>query len=262
MSLILLDSYRILNEQQSNRLFNMVFTASQIFGISAVLSVTLWMGSYEDGGFGWSDNPEKQFHYHPTFMAMGMLFLYGEAIIVYRVFRNERKRFTKLLHLVTHSIALVFAAIALKAVLDSHDYHRDPEGEISPIPNFYSLHSWVGIFFLTAYVLQYLGGFLTFFFPGMSMEVRKFFLPFHQLFGVLILIGFTAGALMGISERAAWKHTCWTKDKQMCGEQLLANFFGLCLVGYSSSIVFLVMNPRWKRQPLPEEEFLQPLEAD
>lgn len=34
--------------------------------------------------------------------------------------------------------------IALRAVWDSHDYHKNPEGEPDPIPNLYSLHSWVG----------------------------------------------------------------------------------------------------------------------
>jgi len=206
-------------------------------------------------------------------MAMGLIFLNGEAILVYRVFRKERKRFTKLLHLSIHSIAILFALIALKAVWDSHDYHRDEldrehdyhrdtTGKLAPIPNLYSLHSWMGITFFTFYLVQFAGGFVTFFIPGLAIEVRKFFLPFHQLIGVLLFIVLTATALLGISERAAWKHTCWTKEGRLCGQQLMANFLGICLLGFCSSVLLIVMNPRWKRLPLPEEECLQTLENE
>ena len=44
----------------------------------AVLLVAIWMGSY-DGGFGWAESPEQQFHYHPMFMVIGLIFLYGEG---------------------------------------------------------------------------------------------------------------------------------------------------------------------------------------
>ncbi|KAH7675934.1 Protein F55H2.5 [Aphelenchoides avenae] len=94
------------------------------------------------------------------------------------------------------------------------------------------------------------------------MEIRKFVLPFHQLTGILILIGVTVAALMGISEHAAWKHTCWTKEKQFCGKQAIANFAGLFLVGYTAIIVVIILNPRWKRKPLPEEESLHNLVND
>jgi cytochrome b-561 len=261
MSMIF-EAHNILNEHQSNRLFNGVLAASQLFGILTVLSVALWMGGYNEGGFAWSEDPEKQFHYHPTFMSMGLIFLFGEAAIVYRVFRHERKRFTKLLHMAIHSTALIFMFIALKAVLDSHDYHVGPNGKIAPIPNFFSIHSWIGILTIIAYILQYIFGFVTYLFPGLNMDLRKFSLPFHQLFGVIILIAVTLTALMGIAERSAWKHTCWTKHGELCSQQLIANFLGICIIGYTSCILFIVLNPRWRRKPLPEEESLQPLSAD
>lgn len=261
MSLIF-ESHRLIDDKQSARLFNVVFGLSQCLGMCAIVSVAVWMGAYEDGGFSWSENPEKQFHYHPTFMAIGLIFLQGEAILVYRVFRKERKSFTKLLHLITHSIVLVFTIIALRAVFDSHDYHRNPEGELSPLPNLYSLHSWVGISVVVFYFMQYLGGFTTFFFPGLAIEVRKCFLPFHQLFGILIFIGCSTAALMGISERAAWSNLCWTRDRHLCGQQLLSNFLGVCIIGYCGCVVFVVMNPRWKRKPLPEEECLHAIESE
>ncbi|CAK5076974.1 unnamed protein product [Meloidogyne enterolobii] len=114
MSLIF-ESPPLLDERQSTKLFNYLFILSQCFGILAVFGVAIWMGAFEDGGFSWSENPSKQFHYHPTFMVIAVIFLQGESI-------NERKRFVKLLHLSTHSVALLLVLIALKAVWDSHGY--------------------------------------------------------------------------------------------------------------------------------------------
>ncbi|CAD5215546.1 unnamed protein product [Bursaphelenchus okinawaensis] len=258
----LFDNYNMLSEQQSSKLFTYSLGLSQVLGVCVVMTVVLWMGGYNEGGYSWAADPERQFHYHPTFMAMGLVFLYGEAILVYRVFRKESKRFTKLLHLTLHSLVFIFTVISLRAVWDSHDYHKDSQGNLAPIPNLYSLHSWIGLSSVILYCIQFVLGFSVFFFPGFAMEVRRFILPFHQLFGLLIFVGIGAVALSGISERAAWKHTCWTKDGVFCGQQAMSNFFGLFVIGYVATVVFIVANPRWKRQPLPEEEMLQRLTPD
>uniref|UniRef100_A0A914HBQ7 Cytochrome b561 domain-containing protein n=1 Tax=Globodera rostochiensis TaxID=31243 RepID=A0A914HBQ7_GLORO len=200
---LLLEYPNLLDERQSAKLFNGAFVLSQLFGCCAVVFVAIWMGG--EGGFAWRKDPDRQFHYHPTFMAMGLLFLQGEAILVYRVFRNERKRVTKLLHMSIHSVALLLAVVALKAVWDSHDLHRSPDGELQPLPNLYSLHSWLGISVVSFYFVQFIGGFLTFFFPGASVSLRKCLLPFHQLF-----------------EYAAWHHGCWTVDHNLCAQHLRA----------------------------------------
>lgn len=116
-------------------------------------------------------------------------------------------RFTKLLHLTIHSLILIFTIISLRAVFNSHNYHKDAEGNLAPIPNLYSLHSWLGLSVVIVYCLQFAIGFATFFFPGFAMEIRQFIMPFHKLAGVFIFLCVAGVALVGISERAAWKHT-------------------------------------------------------
>lgn len=42
------------------------------------------------------------------------IYIFYSAILVYRVFRNERKKVTKLMHGILHSMVIVFVGMALK----------------------------------------------------------------------------------------------------------------------------------------------------
>lgn len=62
------------------------------------------------------------------------------AIIVYRGFRQSKKIHLKLSHALGHIISFILIIIALVAVFDSHNSAMP-----NPIPNMYSLHSWIGL---------------------------------------------------------------------------------------------------------------------
>ncbi|XP_042302126.1 uncharacterized protein LOC121919522 isoform X3 [Sceloporus undulatus] len=81
--------------------------ASQILGLAVVTMMGAWMGHFR-GGLAW-DSPQLQFNVHPLCMTLGMVFLQADALLVFRVFRNESKRATKILHGLLHSLALVVA---------------------------------------------------------------------------------------------------------------------------------------------------------
>ncbi|PAV80065.1 hypothetical protein WR25_04898 [Diploscapter pachys] len=258
MTILFDPNFQLLREDQSIRVFNILLCISQGCGVLAVLLVAIWMGSYENG-FAWSEDPSREFNYHPTFMVMGMVFLYGESLLVYRVFRNERKKFTKTLHVVLHTMVLIFMVLALKAVFDNHNLNRDEEGKPSPIVNMYSVHSWVGMTVVVLFWANYIVGFISFYFPGLPVPMRQLIMPFHQLAGLLIFMFASVAVGMGIAERAAWKNSCWTQHGEMCGKQLVSNFVGVFSFLYTICVLLLVANPRWRRQPLPEEEQLHHL---
>ena len=56
------------------------FIASQIFGLLAIIFVSVWISKYL-GGVGWS-SATIIFNYHPLFMVLGMIFLYGDGKLV------------------------------------------------------------------------------------------------------------------------------------------------------------------------------------
>lgn len=60
-------------------------------------------------------------------------------MLIYRSQRARRKKSLKLIHGGTMIFVIVLTIVALIAAFDSHNL-RDP-----PIPNMYSLHSWVGL---------------------------------------------------------------------------------------------------------------------
>lgn len=60
-------------------------------------------------------------------------------MLIYRTQRNVRKRRLKLTHAGIMLFIVLLTVIALVAVFDSHNLASPP------IPNMYSLHSWVGL---------------------------------------------------------------------------------------------------------------------
>ncbi|XP_059159390.1 transmembrane ascorbate-dependent reductase CYB561-like isoform X2 [Physella acuta] len=228
------------------RYFNWLVLAVQVLGVVSVVITAVWMGHFR-GGFAWQSDPLHEFNYHPLFMIIGMVFLYADAILAYRVFRNDRKILIKILHACMHIFALIFASVGLKAVFDSHNLNS------KPIPNLYSLHSWVGLFVVVCFGLQWVLGFVSFLWPKLGMGARAMYMPYHTFWGVLLLILATATALMGITEKA-FIHKEDIQYSSLSSEAILINCLGIILLMFTGLVVYLVTKPEYKRQPAPEED--------
>ena len=97
---------------------------------------------------------------HMVLLVAFLTFLYRffSGILMYRMFRNERKRKLKLLHAGIMIAVFFLTVIALKAVFDSHNLKPcakpSEEGDFCPIPNLYSLHSWMGLITVILFLFQ------------------------------------------------------------------------------------------------------------
>ncbi|KRY21091.1 putative cytochrome b561, partial [Trichinella patagoniensis] len=225
----------IIASQSGRYCFNTICTISHLLGISTATLIGIWMGVH-GGGFDWNGNWKSQFTFHPLFMALGLQFLFGEAILIFRMFPFTNKKLLKIGHGVLHASAMVLFAFALIAAFRSHS--------TAAIPDLYTFHSWIGIALVACYVLQFLFGLVIFFLPVIGESIRKMYLPIHKVAGIIMFIVSSATCLTGITEKAVWSVADW---KLFSPEGLLVNFSALSLILYSISVTYLVMCNRFKR---------------
>ncbi|XP_058948279.1 transmembrane ascorbate-dependent reductase CYB561-like [Pocillopora verrucosa] len=215
--------------------------AIQIFGILAMVLTGIWMGKYL-GGFAW-DGTAHEFNYHPLCMVISMVFLYSEAMIVYRVFRHENKFFIKLVHFGLQLVAFVIAVLGLKAVFDFHNHNG--------IPNLYSLHSWCGLSTIILFSCQLLFGFVSFLFPKLPDGLRAAYLKVHVFFGMFIFMMVIGTALIGINEKLFFQLS--TKYSTLPAAGQLGNVLGITLIILAGTVMFVVTNSAFKRVDTDEE---------
>lgn len=75
------DQDSIDNDDSALLNFYLLVGMAEAIGISAIILVIIWMSHYR-GGFAW-DGSGKEFNYHPVFMVIGLVFLYGNGEIIY-----------------------------------------------------------------------------------------------------------------------------------------------------------------------------------
>jgi len=210
------------------------FIAAQVPGLIAVVMMIVWTSDYR-GGFSWgAADPGHAFNWHPLLMTIGMIYLYGNGALIYRVLPpvDQNMKFKlKVLHATTMGVVFVLMVVALKAAFDSHDL-KDP-----PIPNLYTLHSWVGLSAAILFGMQWLSGLLVFLFPVAGAKLRANLLPFHQYYGSAIFALVIAAALMGLLEKAIWAIGDYNTKT---GEGLVVNFMGLMIICFAVMVTFML----------------------
>ncbi|XP_049806525.1 transmembrane ascorbate-dependent reductase CYB561 [Schistocerca nitens] len=227
--------------------FTLAYGLAQLTGTAAVVMVVVWAGYYK-GGFSWRSNPSVEFNWHPVLMLIGMVFLLGNGVMVYRAYPNFRKYHLKVTHAVMQIIAFILSVIGLQAVFDSHNLATPP------IPNMYSLHSWIGLTAVILFACQFITGFITFLFPGLKISLRSAYLPIHVYFGNMAFVCSVAASLLGMTEKAFFMQT--PKYSDLTSETLLINFIGVAVVVFACLVMFILTESKYKRQPRPEDEIL------
>ncbi|XP_038606916.1 cytochrome b reductase 1 [Tachyglossus aculeatus] len=216
-------------------------------GFLAVGLTLAWALQYREG-LGWDGGP-AEFNWHPLLIVIGLVFLQGSAIIVYRLPWTWKcsKLLMKLIHAGLHTVAMILALISLVAVFDFHNSKN--------IPNMYSLHSWIGLTAVILYVSQLLIGLFVFLLPFAPPSLRALLMPFHIYSGLLIFGTVIATALMGLTEKLIFslKNPAYSTSPP---EGILANVLGILILVFGALIFWIVTRPQWQRPKEPSSKLL------
>lgn len=198
-------------------------------GAACAVMVLVWCVSYR-GGLAWeATNKGLIFNIHPVLMLIGFIILGGEAIMSYKSL-PLKKEVQKVIHLVLHGIAL---ALGIVGIIAAFKFHNE-----SSILNLYSLHSWLGIGIIVLYGIQWIFGFVVFFYPGGSTSVRSDSLPIHVLLGMFVYGLAVANAALGFLEKLTFLENSGL-DK-FGAEAYLVNFTAIATVLYGAAVMLTV----------------------
>uniref|UniRef100_A0A5B6YNW4 ascorbate ferrireductase (transmembrane) n=1 Tax=Davidia involucrata TaxID=16924 RepID=A0A5B6YNW4_DAVIN len=204
---------------------------AHVLAIAGVVMVLVWNIHFR-GGLAWeSSNKSLIFNIHPVLILIGLIIIGGEAIMSYKSL-PLKKEVKKLIHLVLHAIALILGIIGVYAAFK---YHNE-----SSIANLYSLHSWLGIGIIVLYGIQWIYGFLVFFYPGGTSAIRNESLPWHALFGLLVFVLAVGNAALGFLEKLTFLENSGLV--KFGPEAFLVNFTALVTILYGGFVVLTVLS--------------------
>nr|BAE46406.1 cytochrome b561 [Citrullus lanatus] len=211
---------------------------SHVLAIVALILVLVWTIHFR-GGLAWEAvNKNLIFNIHPVLMLLGLIIIGGEAIISYKSL-PLRKEVKKVIHLVLHGVALALGIVGIIAAFKNHNE--------SGIANLYSLHSWIGIGVISLYGLQWVYGFVTFFYPGGSADLRRASLPWHVLFGITIYILAVGNSALGFLEKLTFLESSGLAKYGT--EAFLVNFTAITTVVFALFVILSVIS-----QPCVQED--------
>ncbi|XP_042504565.1 probable ascorbate-specific transmembrane electron transporter 1 [Macadamia integrifolia] len=205
---------------------------SHVLAIAASFLVLVWCIHYRGGLAFEATNKSLIFNIHPVLMLIGFIILGGEAIISYKAFPLS-KEVKKVVHLTLHFFALILGIVGVYAAFK---YHNE-----SSIANLYSLHSWIGIGVICLYGIQWIFGFVLFFYPGGVAAVRAESLPWHVFFGLFVHILAIATAILGFLEKLTFLETGGLS--KYGSEAFLVNFTAIVTVLFGGFIVLTAVSP-------------------
>lgn len=210
--------------------------AAHALAVVAAVLVLVWTIHFRGGLALEAVNKNLVFNLHPVLMLIGYIILGSEAILIYKVAPGLKHDTAKLIHLSLHAVATVLGAAG---IYFAFKYHND-----SGIANLYSLHSWLGIGTISLYGIQWIFGFVTFFFPGAAPHVRRGALPWHVLFGIFVYILTLVTAELGFLEKLTFLESGGL-DKYG-PEALLVNLTSLVVVLFGAAVVVAAVAPAAK----------------
>ncbi|CAG2119751.1 unnamed protein product, partial [Medioppia subpectinata] len=165
-------------------------------------------------------------------------------ILIYRISRWLRFQRQKLIHFTVQTTALVVSLLGGYAVLHYHN--------VKDIPNFYSLHSWLGVTAIGGFASSLVAAFFMFLYPGIDPVYRRLVLPFHIFGGTANMVLTAAVAITGLTEKALFSlKSKGAEYKNLPAPAVIINMFGLSIVVFTVLVVWVLTKPEFKRRYIP-----------
>ncbi|CAF1401248.1 unnamed protein product [Rotaria sordida] len=226
-----------------DRSYSILLCLGEIFGLLSIILVGLLFDRRVSSDvYNWKTNP---FSYHPLMMTIGLLFCYGNAILLYRTFKQIPKLMVKIFHACFLIISLTLGTFGLAAIIRSKI--------ITNRPHFMTFHSWIGIATIGLFVFQWICGFISYLFPKLSLDIRKGYMPTHRLWGKIIFLSSVASILTGLSEHGMTSSFFTMNDIQQ-SRRLVIIFFGIFTSLFSFIVIYLLSNSDYQRPPDQTDE--------
>ncbi|XP_042506026.1 probable transmembrane ascorbate ferrireductase 4 [Macadamia integrifolia] len=225
----------------SSRFALMIF--ARISGVIVAGLVLTWAVVFKSSFLPRSSSHEDFLYsvLHPLLMVIGFILISGEAILVHWWLPGSRN-LKESVHLSMQGVALASGLFGIWTKFHSR------KGVVS---NFYSLHSWMGLFTIFLFGAQWLMGLLSFWDRGGVVRTKRLkrVLPWHHLFlGLYTYVLAVATAETGLLEKLTFLQTK-TNALKRSAESMVVNSLGLGLALLSGIVIFTALSARHQTLP-------------
>ena len=159
------------------------------------------------------------------------------AILIYRLFPRTKKLYVKIFHALNHLNVIAFGVIGLSCIFNPIRNKSTPDMR--------SLHSWMGSTIGILISAQFFTGFVSFLFPKLSEPVRRWHLPLHKFWGVVIFGMCCANTLIGLAVRG----NTLASNPNPGSEAIVIGLTQISVVCYALLVAFIVTKSNFARPP-------------
>lgn len=220
---------------------------SCLLSFTSVICVATWAGgeSTAEGYLGGLDYDQLIINYHPVLMVTGMLFFGSLALLSFTVLPFSQGT-NRVLHTLLHLSAIICLSTGIYYMRLAHTPEHNTEGTFKA--NYTSLHSWVGLVAVILYLVNFLGGLLTFVFQCGSGAFAGLFAMNHKNLGVLSLLVSVCAALTGTQMFSNCNRTVTSFDSNpaahfddLSSGCKVSNGMGMCILFSAILAVYVVL---------------------
>ena len=197
----------------------------------------IWRG---DGG---------TFNWHPLLMILAFVPLMAQSVLSYRLYSRVvlakiGQKGLKYLHMALHCVEGLLIAIALAAVFSYHQHQH--------YAHLASLHSWLGMMTVLAFVALFAMGVLFYMTPKtvVSDRLRRQSVHYHRLCGMALFAGACGTIFTGITEALQFDRVSYPHDI----DARLGQAIGIMLPFVVLPVIFLLTKSEYRKRVDPLEK--------